>query len=762
MDMQTDPRCVTCGKPFQKRGSMTQWIFDTTSCKCSSATPASAVIESTLNYCALCGLPVRTKLGSITHWIFKTHLCECLVTDENSEDLSTQELPADDIIDGAPYEFLGVTGSGGVATVYKAMSRKLGRLVAVKVLQSGINQERAAETFLKEARAASKLNHPNVVTVQDFGQTIDGRQFLVTEWIEGITLGQHVSRKGRLPVETAQEVFSQVLDGLSHAHNRGVIHRDIKPNNIMLARGNGGGWTVKIIDFGTAKEIDNEGEVTRAEDLACSPFYMSPEQATGEKIDLRSDLYSVGCSIFESLTGRTPFVGRSLSVVMRHQLEDPPSLRQGSGGAIFPHAMEVCVAKLLAKEPARRYKSAEEAKEALHSKAERKALRTRTRSLSFEFAIPVTKAAATSKKFQWMVFGGCLASLVIGASFIAPLIPQSGIAGAGNKPAKPVATPSPFQKNTDTRYSDTWSDASGNEHELPNDQPLSSLDPKGVTGLALGHGYTTKRAGTEQIDEASKSYAQNRLVGLENFPHLRHLVILSVPVSEEVVKKIANLNDLTTLTFGDTRVPKNTVSILSSLTKLRSLEIEGASLSPLPLDGLSKLKNLTWISFDDTAIGDATSFVQLDRLNTLSMIRSQVTDKGLANISEIPNLHTLIVHENKSITPKGCTKIIQSKSLNSLIVGYSHFGDAGVKVLCESDTISALDLTRGVGITDKSVPHLLKMKALHKVDLTGTDISEQAIEKLRTGKENLEVKYTPNILEIQEVLPSDRELELGK
>lgn len=765
VDIQTDSHCGACGKPFQKRGSMTQWIFDTTSCKCrAAAPPKSEKTEATINFCAICGLPVRTKTGSLTHWIFKTHACECLVTDENSEDLDTQELPDDDIIEGAPYEFLGVTGSGGVATVYKAKSRKLGRFVAVKILQPGINQERAGETFLREARAASKLNHPNVVTIQDYGETKNGRQYLVTEWIEGITLGQYVNRKGMLPVATAQEVFAQVLDGLSHAHNRGVIHRDIKPNNIMLARGNGGGWTVKIIDFGTAKEVDNEGEATRAEDLACSPLYMSPEQATGEKVDFRSDLYSVGCSLFEVLTGRTPFVGRSLSVVMRHQLEDPPSLKQASGGAIFPHGMEVCVAKLLSKEPTRRYQSAEEAKEALYSKASRKQRRTRTRT--FEFLVPSSiqqyaVTAAAPKKFPWQLLAGVLAIVAIGAAFIAPLVPQSGLGGVQTKPPTVPNTPSPFQKNSGTRYSDTWSDASGKEHELSPDQPLSALDAKVVSGLSLGHGYTIKQSGTEAIDEASKNYAQHRLDGIEKFRHLRHLVVLSVPVSEDAVAKIATLSDLATLTFGDTHVPKKTISLLSALTKLRSLEVEGASLTPLPLDGISNLRNLTWLSFDDTAIGDAVEMTALEKLDTLSLIRSQITDKGLSRISRIPNLHTLIVHENKSISINGCRSIIQSPSITSLIVGYSHFGDDGVKVLSQSQTISALDLTRGLGITDKSVPFLIGMKELHKVDLTGTDISEASIEKLRAAKENLEVKYTPNILEIQEVLPSDKDLDLN-
>lgn len=756
VEKQASQSCLTCGKPFQKRGSMTQWIFDTESCSCTS----QSTTESTLPKCALCGLPIRTRLGSITHWIFRTHVCECLVTDENSENLSTQELPKDDIIPGAPYEFCGVIGTGGVATVYKAKSKKLGRYVAIKVLQQGVDHERAAQSFSREAKAASKLSHPNVVTVQDFGEMQNGRQYLVTEWIQGITLAQHIARKGRLPVSTAQEIFSQVLDGLSHAHNRGVIHRDIKPSNIMLARGDSGGWTVKIIDFGTAKEIDNEGEMTRAEDMACSPFYMSPEQATGERVDVRSDLYSVGCTLFEVLTGRTPFVGKSLSVVMRHQLEDPPTLKHGSGGADFPPSMEIVVRKLLSKEPSRRYQSAEDAKDALLGRRTKKTI-TKT----FEFLIPpgLQSPATDARKGPWLVIAALAAIVIVAGALFVPFIMQSGPEVPHKTTVQKPKDPSPFQKNAATSFSDSWSDAIGKEHELLPEQSLSSLEPKSVTALTLGRRYPTKKADSDNLDEASRNYAQHRLEGLQRFPHLRHIAILNLPVTEGTVELIAGMSDLTSVTIGDTKVPQNTVEILSVLTKLRSLELEGVSHNkPLPLAGLSKLTNLTWLSFDDTAIGDAESLVELSQLDTLSLIRSQITDRALSYIAQIPNLHTLIVHENKGITRKGCEAIVQSKSLTSLIVGFSQFGDDGVKELAKSETLAAIDFTRSLGITDKSIPLLAYMRKLTKVDLTGTDVSADGIGMLRDMRPALEVRYTPNILEIQEVLPTDEELDRQK
>jgi serine/threonine protein kinase len=344
---------------------MTQWIFTSSKCSCSD----DDQLQRELKFCPICGLRVRGREGTMTGWIFRSKSCVCLAAEIIPHvELSTEDLPAEDLIEEEPFEWIAVAGQGGMGTVYKARDRKLGRFMAVKVMQQETDDPRAADTFLREARAASKLQHPNIVTVSDFGIMRDGRQFLAIEWIDGITLADYLTRHGTLSVEAAREIFVQILDGLSHAHKRGVIHRDIKPKNIMLSLTTSGGWTVKLIDFGTAKDLTQEGFQTRAEDMACSPYYVSPERVNGLIVDHRADLYSLGCTYFEALVGNPPFRGAAMPVVMMHLNTTPPTLEEASGGKPFPLYLEQTIAKLLSKKPEERFADAEETKKALEER----------------------------------------------------------------------------------------------------------------------------------------------------------------------------------------------------------------------------------------------------------------------------------------------------------------------------------------------------------------------------------------------------------
>jgi len=196
--------------------------------------------------------------------------------------------------------------------------------------------------------------------VHDFGVTESGQPYMVMDFVDGKTLSEVISRDGQLSQERFLRIFSQVCEALAHAHKRGVLHRDLKPSNIMLVRTFEGEEEVRIMDFGIAKLVGDTSEraqaLTKTGEAVGSPLYMSPEQARGHKTDLRTDLYSLGCVMYECITGSPPFVGKSaLDTMLMHMNDKPLSIRQASLGKIVDPRVERVVIKLLEKNPDERY-----------------------------------------------------------------------------------------------------------------------------------------------------------------------------------------------------------------------------------------------------------------------------------------------------------------------------------------------------------------------------------------------------------------------
>ncbi len=272
------------------------------------------------------------------------------------------------------YEIREHIATGGMASVFKTWDHRVERIVAIKVLRSlDKNDLRAVERFRREARAAAALAHPNAVTIYDFVEEV-GQYFLVMEYIHGPTLKQLIGQRRQLQAREAIEIAVQVCAVLQVAHARGFIHRDIKPQNIMLAwsggsaagggLGDGGAW-VKLTDFGIVRVAEDAG-LTNSGIVLGTADYLSPEQARGENLTASSDLYSLGVVMFEMLTGRPPFVGpTAVSIAMQHASANPPQLRQFSPN--IPPAVEQLVLRTLQKEPEDRFNSAAEMQQALRN-----------------------------------------------------------------------------------------------------------------------------------------------------------------------------------------------------------------------------------------------------------------------------------------------------------------------------------------------------------------------------------------------------------
>ena len=250
------------------------------------------------------------------------------------------------------YEILELIGSGGMANVYKAKCHRLNRLVAIKILKNELaDNTEFRRRFRDESRAVAQLSHANIVSVYDVSTSGD-TEYIVMELIDGITLKQYMERRGRMDWREAMHFITQIMRALSHAHSRGIIHRDIKPQNIMVLRDG----SVKVADFGIAC-LENEGQTLTQEALG-SVHYISPEQARGDRIDARSDIYSAGVVLYEMLTGRLPFEGDSaVSVAIQHLSSGPLPPRDINPD--IPEALELICMKAMSPNADKRYPTAD-------------------------------------------------------------------------------------------------------------------------------------------------------------------------------------------------------------------------------------------------------------------------------------------------------------------------------------------------------------------------------------------------------------------
>jgi len=258
-----------------------------------------------------------------------------------------------------PYTYISVIGAGGMGIIYKARHTILDRVVAVKMLRPNRLSSEEILRFQKEGKAISKLHHPGIIAVHDLGITGEGMPYMVMDFVDGISLKELIDQRGALSLTESVEIGLQICAAMAHAHSNGIVHRDLKPSNIMLKQKDGS-YEAKVVDFGIAKidqiEPSHDSNLTKTGQVFGSPAYMSPEQARGLKVEGSSDIYSVGCILFECLTGTAPYQGETVfDVLVQHIHGQPPSLTEASLGTNFPAGFSDMISKALQKDPADRF-----------------------------------------------------------------------------------------------------------------------------------------------------------------------------------------------------------------------------------------------------------------------------------------------------------------------------------------------------------------------------------------------------------------------
>lgn len=260
-------------------------------------------------------------------------------------------------------------GAGALGVVYRARHKVLERPVAVKILYEDLKgNENSFLRFQREAQAASSLNHPNIVTIFDFGLQDNSYPYLVMDYLQGENLKDLIQRQGRVPLDRAFPILMQIADALSHAHTKGILHRDIKPDNIILQQSNVSKDIVKIVDFGIAKKINerkNE-KLTMEGQVVGTPAFMSPEQILNGHLDARSDIYAFGVLTFNLVTGVLPIIGRTpVETMSNHVSAEPLTLAQACPGVAFPSLLQDFLKKIMKKFPDERHKTMEDVKHEL-------------------------------------------------------------------------------------------------------------------------------------------------------------------------------------------------------------------------------------------------------------------------------------------------------------------------------------------------------------------------------------------------------------
>jgi eukaryotic-like serine/threonine-protein kinase len=266
-------------------------------------------------------------------------------------------LPADVLTEGVKigeYRVEKLLGEGGMGQVYAAKQPVIGKRVAIKILKTAFsNDAELVRRFLGEARAVNKIGHPNIIDIFSFGQLPDGRQYFVMEFLEGETLGERIAREPLAP-EEAKRLLTQACNALEAAHREKVVHRDLKPDNLWIAKPKHGESFIKVLDFGIAKLIETElVNVTQTGVTMGTPMYMSPEQCLGQNVDHRTDIYAMGAMLYQIFAGRLPFDGRTFAEVVAQQLTavpGPPSQFRPMS-AKLEHLILACLEKNAAKRP---------------------------------------------------------------------------------------------------------------------------------------------------------------------------------------------------------------------------------------------------------------------------------------------------------------------------------------------------------------------------------------------------------------------------
>ncbi len=539
-------------------------------------------------------------------------------------DTGGPQLAVGSLIDGT-YSVLEFVGQGAMGAVYKVEHRVLNRVLALKILRVENLTVSVWKRFQLEGKAIARIEHPNVIKIYDLNKTEHGQAYYTMEFLSGLSMGDYLAANGRFALADALPIFRQVCSGLQGAHNAGIIHRDIKPGNIMVVRDQPSvpiaQCTAKIVDFGIVKMSADAGlstlALTRPGEIFGTPFYMSPEQCAGGHLDQRSDIYSLGVTFFQALTGEPPLLGRNaVETTLLHHTAVPLSLNETVGEHLYPAALEDIIARMLEKAPEDRFASMAEVEDALHavsaggrSSSRRTSPQARANSDSSGITHSQTQTRAFKIFGKLAIFLSCFAivavasiSILAGTLFATKTVNSSATADGAERV---IPGSEAFDGFTVRRMLKTG-DAAKFSAVLPTDDDLT---------LAQKYLATAPKSYLQSQTEAAKIYrfpdafSLGKISGQNGFTstfsreaqgemHLPRYVVLKLDASPIVFlePKLVECFAPSGLDWfaidGESRHSKNLTRNLSLIKSLQYLELKNCDLVDSNLPDIEKLEHL--------------------------------------------------------------------------------------------------------------------------------------------------------------------------
>lgn len=650
------------------------------------------------------------------------------------------------------YKLLYKRGAGGMGIVYKARDTLLDKPVAIKILTGSGQESIPVQRFQREAKALGKLSHKGLVTVLDFGMSQSGNPYLVMDFVEGVSLQDYLEQTGRLNLQSFLDLFINLSKAMEHSHENGVIHRDLKPSNVVLFISEGKINEVKIIDFGIALLPDEvDFKLTRPNALLGSPFYMSPEQINSGHADERSDIYSLGCLMYECLTGAPPYKSdTAMNTMNMHVSSNIPSLNDNQNDVIYSDQIDSLVQKTLQKDPDKRFQSMNSLAYALENLVE-------SPNENAEANIEETDLSPKKNLKSIPLFGVICVGVVLiaGMVFSLILVPEQKENNTDSGTAVPVGkySSNSFRSKFETGALDR---TPVEKDELPKIfervNNNHKLDLRGrVVSRKILQLLSTKKF--KILDLRGGALEDNRDIKLLTNCGITKIVLNSPDFDDVCAYEIAKFPNLVIVEANDSSITDKGIEYLTKLKGLYRIELDRTKITDEALKKLSTCADLDLLQLSycqgitDTGIGYLKSLKKLKTLDVrgckkvsaVSVLSLQRKLPKLKNIKGVERgLLTLDVKENEWIKLKE-DGLLELKGYNATDAGLEKAKLNGVKIL----TVYGVPEFTGSGFKS------LKNTELIRIKVDSQNLNDEAllyISKLSTVKE-LYVRYSSRVTE---------------
>ncbi|MBU6450168.1 MAG: serine/threonine protein kinase [Cyanobacteria bacterium REEB67] len=633
-------------------------------------------------------------------------------------------------------------GRGAMGHVYRVRHNLLNAEYALKMLSREQAGEEASRLFQREAGAIKILSHPNLVRIYDVGLHGGKLPYYAMELLVGRDLGKVVRDSGPLSPIQAASIFNEVCAGLAYVHAKGIVHRDIKPSNIfLLDKAGSSGERVKVVDFGIVSFTRTKSTGNQAEEIHGTPYYMSPEQCMGQPVDARSDIYSLGCTMFEALTGNLPFSGKSPTETMEMQVRQAaPTLREKAGGKEFPAAWETIIAKTMAKDPADRYQTMEEIStklaEVLSSDKWSAAMASSTGSITGAGAGSQTGATSSGllRSKTFLIGGGAIVCLGVVIAIGLAFQFTAGTHSASSTPpaAQKIETAQPLPAANDTKVAEPLSQISSEAgpDSLKGDKPFASDI---IDGGKMVHKFDLPKDVSIGWFRTRLSEAPLPATGELKFPMNARLTFTPSKIVDKYpyCLKRFQAEDIRALKFEPDACTDQIFAATAHLTGVRKISIAGCrQLTDRACGTLKNFPNLNSFDASETNLkgSQLAQAAVWDKIEVLALASVEDLEPLLSELTHSPHLQKLVLSKCR-LKPEEIETIGRLTHLKDLDISQNKLTRSEMVALSKLTHLTDLHLS-ATGLSGVDLEPLKTMKHLAYLDFSANSITTEDLNAL--------------------------------